>query len=181
MAASFRRSRRFPLGVALILLLLVVLRSAQHWTASTVAPSALAAGEYQVQRVVDGDTLLLENQARVRLIGVDTPETVKRDHPIEPWGPEASEFTRKFIGTGSVRIELDTHDRVDTYDRFLAYVYVGDKMLNEELLRAGLARARTRFGYGASYKRLFVAAEDEAKNFGRGIWSDDPPSGGTPR
>ncbi|MCE9545931.1 MAG: thermonuclease family protein [Planctomycetia bacterium] len=134
------------------------------------APEALSEGFYTVARVVDGDTLLLANHARIRLIGSDTPETVKPDFPVEPWGPEASQFTKQFIGDKQVELRMD-HERLDKYGRFLAYVYVDGKMLNEELLRAGLARARTEFHYLESMKRRFRQAETEAKKAHRGMWS----------
>ncbi len=133
-------------------------------------PEALAEGTYAVRRVVDGDTLVLTNDARVRLIGADTPETVKPDCPVEPWGPEATQFTRDFVGGGTVRLQLD-RERVDKYGRFLAYVWVGDRMLNEELIRAGLARAKTGFRYSSSMKGRFRRAEGEAEAADRGIWS----------
>ena len=112
----------------------------------------------------------MSNRCRVRLIGVDTPETVKPDHPIEPFGPEASEFRRNFIGDKPVQFRLD-HERVDRHGRWLAYVYVDGKMLNEELLRAGLARAHTEYHYAEPMKRLFLTAEAEARKNRRGIWS----------
>ena len=103
------------------------------------APRDLPEGVYQVRRVVDGDTLLLRDGNRVRLMGVDTPETVKPDHPVEPWGAEATAFTRNFVAAGPVRLAFD-RVRLDRFNRYLAYVWVDDKLLNEELLRAGLAR-----------------------------------------
>ncbi len=135
----------------------------------------LPPGEYRVARVVDGDTLLLENQARVRLLGVDTPETVRPDSPVEPWGPEAAAFTRSFLGKQAVRLEFD-RERVDDYGRYLAYVWIGDRMLNEELLRAGLGRALLRHPYAESRKRAFRRAQQEAQSAERGIWSDSAPA-----
>ncbi|MEZ6073003.1 MAG: thermonuclease family protein [Pirellulales bacterium] len=137
----------------------------------TLAPDVFESETHQVQRVVDGDTLLLANKARVRLIGIDTPETVKPDTPPEPWGAEASAFTKQFVRGGTVRLEFD-RERVDQYDRVLAYVYVDDQMLNEELLRAGLARMEPQYRYAPSMKRRFRAAEDEARAQHLGIWSD---------
>ncbi|GAF69154.1 unnamed protein product, partial [marine sediment metagenome] len=99
--------------------LLVVLAIAARYffgSSATDAPESLSEGNYSVKRVVDGDTLLLTNKARVRLIGVNTPETVKPDHPIEPWGPEASAFTKQFVAGGEVRLQFD-RERVDRYDR----------------------------------------------------------------
>lgn len=138
-------------------------------------PDSLREGTYRVARVVDGDTFLLANGARVRLMGVDTPETVRPEHPVEKWGPEASDFTRDFLADGEVRLQFD-RERLDQYGRFLAYVYVGQRMLNEELLRAGLARAKLTFRYREPMKRRFEQAQAEARAAQRGIWSTPPKS-----
>ena len=170
--------RKAPLNSLLRLLLallLIGLGAWRYWDEQNqpTTPDELGVGPHRVEQVVDGDTLKLANKARIRLIGADTPETVKPDHPIEPWGPEAADFTKRFIGDEPVRLEFDG-DRKDRFDRYLAHVWVGDRMLNEELIRAGLARARTEFPYSQSKKRLFRHAEDEAKAAGRGIWSGQP-------
>jgi len=175
MVRKFRRPRRWTLAAVVILLLLVALRVALDQFGPPAPPESLPPGTYHVQKVIDGDTLLLENFARVRLIGADTPETVHPDHPVQPWGPEASQFTKQLVAGRAVRIELDTRDRVDVHGRFLAYVYVGDRMLNEELIRAGLARARTEFPYADRYKKRFLAAQREAQQAGRGQWSTGRP------
>lgn len=135
-------------------------------------PEVLEEGDHVVQRVVDGDTLLLANGARVRLQGIDTPETVAEDRPVEAWGPEASQFTKEFIARsgGHVRLTFSL-ERRDRFDRYLAFAWNGDQMLNEELIRAGLARARLDFRYSATMKRRFAAAQEEARRAGRGIWS----------
>ena len=163
------RRGRYALLAAVILLSLV-----RFWQRASepVLPETLAEGVHQIERVVDGDTLLLASGARVRLIGVDCPETVKPHHPVEPFGPEASAFTKSFVAGGNVRLQFD-RERIDRYDRFLAYVFVGDAMLNEELLRAGLARVERRFHYSQSSKRQFDRAEEEARMARRGIWSGD--------
>jgi len=168
----FRR-RRDPL----VLLVLAILVAIVAWSQTQRPPSppeALDAGDYQVERVVDGDTILLTNRARVRLIGVNTPETVKPGQPKEPWGEEAKEFTRQFVAGGQVRLELD-RERQDKYQRFLAYVWVDEQMLNEELIRAGLGRAEPGYRYSPAIKRRFLQAEQEAKAAGRGIWSNAAP------
>jgi|SRR5579872_1608907 len=123
-----------------------------------------------VQRVVDGDTLLLADHTRVRLIGVDTPETKRPNTPVEPFGPEASEFTREHVEGRIVRLEFDK-ERHDKYERVLAYVYLGDWFLNEELIRAGLGRAITSHPYSESMKRRFRAAQHQAQREHLGIWS----------
>ncbi|HEX4129380.1 MAG TPA: thermonuclease family protein [Pirellulales bacterium] len=173
-----RRARRIILAG---LVLLVGLRLWQ--TRGSDAPESLAEGTYDVQRVVDGDTLLLTCGARVRLMGVNTPETVKRGSAVEAFGPEATRFTRDFVAAGGdfvasnkVRLVLD-HERIDRYGRFLAYVWVGDRMLNEELLRAGLARYEPHFYYGPSIKTRYRKAQDEARAARRGIWSEPKATG----
>jgi micrococcal nuclease len=138
-----------------------------------VAPERLEEGIHLVRRVVDGDTILLASGARVRLQGVNTPETVKPNHPIEAWGPEASQFTKDFIKKAGHRVRLTfSLERKDRYDRFLAFVWNGDVMLNEELVRAGLAYARRDYRYSSAMKHRFTQAQDEAKRAGRGIWSN---------
>ncbi|HWA99661.1 MAG TPA: thermonuclease family protein [Pirellulales bacterium] len=150
-----------------------LLLASRLWPSSAPRPPEnLAEGEYHVSRVIDGDTLLLSNHARVRLMGVNTPETVKPNHAIEPWGLEAKQFTEQFIAAAAGRVNLRfDRERVDRYGRFLAYVWIGDQMLNEELLRAGLARFEPAFYYSGSIKLRYRKAQDEARAARRGIWS----------
>lgn len=137
-------------------------------------PELLAEGVHQVRRVVDGDTLLLESGARVRLQGIDTPETVREGVAVEAWGPEASQFTKDFIRRANAHVRLTfSEERVDRHDRFLAFVWHGDVMLNEELVRAGLAHARLDYRYGSVMKRRLARAQDEAERSHRGIWSNE--------
>ena len=132
-------------------------------------------GEVRVERCVDGDTLLLEGGVRVRFIGANTPETKKPDWPVEPFGPEAAAFTQETIANAKNHVRLETDgDKTDRYGRQLALVYVGDTLLNEELIRQGLARAETQYRYSNAMKTRFRAAEDEAQKAGRGIWSLKP-------
>jgi micrococcal nuclease len=164
---------REPRGIALgfVCLLLLVWRVLELNTASS-APEALAEGMYQVRRVVDGDTLLLVSGARVRLQGIDAPETVREGFAVESWGPQASQFTKEFIDRAGHRVRLTFGvERKDQYDRFLAFVWDGDVMLNEELVRAGLADARLGYRYSGAMKSRLARARDEARKAGRGIWS----------
>ncbi|GAB4139683.1 MAG: hypothetical protein Tsb009_08740 [Planctomycetaceae bacterium] len=124
---------------------------------------------YVVERVVDGDTLLLENGTRVRLLGVDTPETKHPHKPAEPLGEEAYEFTKRHVEGKKVTLRFD-RERRDRYRRVLAYVYVDDWFLNEELIRNGFSRAETRFPFRKSMKQRFRNAEAEARKHRRGIW-----------
>jgi len=175
MRRRFGRPPHRLIAICVVLAVLIAIRLLSN--ASRQAPPAglLEPGEYRLRRAVDGDTLLLENGIRVRLIGVDTPETVKPDHPVERWGPEASAFTKDFISGGVVRLEFD-RERLDRYGRHLAYVWVGERMLNEALVRAGLARYEPQYKYSEDKKRLYRAAQKEAQAAKRGIWSDETPA-----
>lgn len=170
-----RTSRRYwheHRGAAFGLFLLLLAICRVYSSSASVAPEQLAEGIHEVRRAVDGDTLLLTSGARIRLQGVNTPETVKPDHPVEPWGPEASQFTKNFIEKAGHRVRLTfSLERKDRYDRFLAFVWDGDVMLNEELIRAGLAHARRDYAYSEAMKRRFTQAQEEARRAGRGIWS----------
>jgi micrococcal nuclease len=106
----------------------------------------------------------------VRLIGIDAPEISHDGLPAEPLGDEAADFTRNFVRNGAVRLQFD-RERLDRYERFLAYVWVDDRLLNEELLRAGLARARLGFNYSQTMKRRFRKAQDQARLARKGLWA----------
>jgi len=159
-------------GAVAILLLLVLVAARYLWQQPEVPapPESLAEGLYTVARVVDGDTLVLQDGVRLRLIGIDCPESVKPDHPVEPFGPEASQFTRNFIGQQQVHLQFDL-EREDQFGRMLAFVFVGERMLNEELVRAGLARYQGQYRYAENMKRRLRVAQDEARAAKRGIWS----------
>jgi micrococcal nuclease len=176
-----RRFRRRRLPVATIWAALFFLILFRAWNGdSSVAPTLrLDEGVYSVARVIDGDTLVVDDgstsagEHTIRLMGVNTPETVKPDYPVEAWGPEASSFTRDFVASGRVRLQFD-RERVYRYGRLLAYVWVDDRLLNEELVRAGLGHFEPQYRYAEPMKRRFRAAQDEARSAQRGIWSDVP-------
>ncbi len=187
MAASRRSFRRRPHRAWFVTILLILLGGLRwsHDRWQGIGPPAtleapLVESEYLVVRVVDGDTLIVaprpaafhgpRRESRVRLLGIDCPESVKPDHPVEPWGPEASAFTRQFVSGGVVRLRFDKR-RLDQYDRYLAYVYVGERMLNEELVRAGLATVLVYPGDSQSMGRRLQVAEREAQQARRGMWS----------
>ncbi len=132
----------------------------------------LTSGRYVVERVVDGDTIILEqNQLRVRLQGIDTPETVKPNTPEEAWGREATEYVNQFLQSADwqVRLEIDG-EPVDRYGRHLAFVWYEQRLLNEELVAQGLARAKTTFDYSQSMKQRLRAAQLSAQTAKRGLW-----------
>jgi micrococcal nuclease len=166
----FRRPR-LPAATIWFALLLLVLFRVWSGGADSAPTAPLAEGNYAVERVIDGDTLLVQGNHTVRLMGVDTPESVKPEHPVERWGPEATAFTREFIAGRQVRLRFD-RERVDQYGRLLAYVWVEERLLNEELVRAGFARFEPQYHYAEPMKRRFRSAQDEARSAQRGIWSD---------
>lgn len=170
------RGRRFPAPrrtKTLRLATLLIVAALALWQYLTQAPPHVVhapGAMVRVERAVDGDTLLLDDRTRVRLLGVDTPETKRPDWPVERFGPEAHEFTSTHVEGRRVRLEFDK-ERHDKYGRVLAYVYVDDWFLNEELIRAGLGRAITNHPYSETMKRRFRAAQREAQHQRRGIWS----------
>jgi micrococcal nuclease len=120
-------------------------------------------------RVIDGDTIELDGGERVRLIGVDTPETVDPRRPVQYFGKEASAFTRRMVEGKDVRLEQDQETR-DRYGRTLAYVYLQDgTLLNGEIIRQGYGHAYTRFPF--RYEQQFVELEREARENGSGLWA----------
>jgi micrococcal nuclease len=126
----------------------------------------------QVTEVVDGDTIhvLIDNKKEtVRLVLVDTPETKHPTKPIEPFGPEASQFTKDLLAGKQVKLVPDVSVR-DRYGRLLMYVWVDDRMVNELLLEKGLARVAV-FPPDVKYLEAFRAIQKKAQEAELGIWS----------
>lgn len=127
---------------------------------------------YRVTRVVDGDTIVVHvdgTDEKVRLIGVDTPESV---HPNKeknvPYGKVASAFTKETLLDQKVRLEFDAEER-DRYGRLLAYVYKDDKMFNLTLVQEGHAKVAT-YPPNVKYTDTFVEAQKKARAAGKGLW-----------
>ncbi|QRG69739.1 thermonuclease family protein [Brevibacillus choshinensis] len=132
-------------------------------------PQANGEMEATVQRVVDGDTFELSTGEKVRLIGVDTPETVKPNHPVEPYGKEASDFSKQLLTGQKVTLKFDV-EPYDKYKRLLAYMYLQDgTFVNEKLVREGYARIMT-IPPNVAQADLFLQAEREARENNRGLW-----------
>lgn len=120
-----------------------------------------------VTRVVDGDTIVVAGVGIVRLIGVDTPETVDPRKPVEAFGKEASEFTRRMTQGQVVRLDFDVQRR-DKYDRTLAYAYLPDgTFLNAEIGRQGYGHAYVKYPF--KYLEQFRGYEREARETLRGL------------
>ena len=125
-----------------------------------------------VERIVDGDTIRIDPAVddidEVRLIGIDTPETKDPDCDVQPYGPEALTFTRDELQGEEVGLEFD-EDRVDRYDRLLAYVYLDDEMFNETLLEEGYAQVYI-VSPNDRYEERFEEAQEAAQDEELGIW-----------
>ena len=124
-----------------------------------------------VTRVVDGDTVEVRFRGRsltVRLIGIDTPESVAPGEPLQCFAVEASAYTTERLEGERVRLEFDV-ERIDPFGRTLAYAWLGDELFNETLLREGYAFVTT-FPPNVRYVDRFRAAQREARSADRGVW-----------
>jgi micrococcal nuclease len=133
------------------------------------------AGQVRVERVVDGDTVVLSDVGKVRLIGIDTPEVYGK---VECYGRAASAFAKRSLPEGaSVRYRLGVEER-DRYGRALAYVWLRDgRMFNEILAERGYAQSLT-IPPNDQYAPKFVAAARRARSAGLGLWGLPGCAGG---
>jgi len=135
-----------------------------------------AAATALVVRAVDGDTIEARIDGEVedvRYIGVDTPETVKPDTPVQCFGPRASAFNHRLVEGQQVRLVFGV-ERRDDYGRLLAYVHLGRGFVNAMLVRRGLARSLT-IPPNDRFAPLFRRLELRAARAGRGLWGACPP------
>lgn len=138
----------------------------------------------RVTQVIDGDTIEVEvdgSRERVRYIGIDTPERDDERPEVRAMARRATEANRRLVGGRRVRLEFDAEER-DRYGRLLAYVWVGDTLVNERLLREGYAQLLT-IPPNVRYAERFLAAQREAREEGLGLWSEragDVPLGAIP-
>ena len=137
----------------------------------------------RVTHVVDGDTIDVSmpdgSDETVRYIGIDTPETVKPDTPVQCGGPRAHAVNERLVGGRSVTLRFDA-ERRDVYGRLLAYVYLPAArpgahplFVNAELVRLGLARTLT-IPPNDSFASLFARLAARAGALGRGLWGSCP-------
>jgi micrococcal nuclease len=124
-----------------------------------------------VTRVIDGDTIEVRiegNTVDLRLIGIDTPETLHPTESVECYGKAASRFTRVLLEGRDVQLEFDV-ERLDRYGRTLAYVWVGNTMANLTLVREGYAQVST-FPPNVRYDDEFIEAQGDARRRELGLW-----------
>jgi micrococcal nuclease len=142
---------------------------------TTTAASSIDTESARVIRVIEGDTIEVDlgrrQREKVRYLGINTPETSHPRQGVEPFGPEAKEANRRLVEGQMVRLEFDVQAR-DRFGRLLAYVYVGNLMVNAELVRQGYAQAAT-YPPNMRYQELFLRLQREAQEAKRGLWGKD--------
>jgi micrococcal nuclease len=178
------RSRRGALSVPLFIagvLVVVSLSRCGLRDGGSAEPSGPTRA--RVTHVVDGDTIDVElpngDDETVRYIGIDTPETVKPDTPVQCGGPRAHEVNERLVRGRTVTLRFDEEHR-DVYGRLLAYVYLpgagpggSPLFVNAELVRRGLARTLT-IPPNDSFASLFARLAARAGAAGRGLWGHCP-------
>lgn len=182
---------------SLLALTLVFGACSRHRVDLTVqAPATFAEepGGYEtavVTRVVDGDTIEVDITGRVegpglgdtiegraydvRLVGIDTPESVKPGSPVECFGKEAAAATTALLGGQDVRLVKDV-ENTDSFERLLRYVYIGDELANARLVVNGYASAYT-YPPNVRHSALLVHLEREARQRSLGLWSSETCDG----
>ncbi|MFC1509928.1 thermonuclease family protein [Candidatus Omnitrophota bacterium] len=130
--------------------------------------------EVYVSSVIDGDTIELSSGETVRYIGIDTPEVSEKKgsgwvYNPRPYAEDAKDFNRFLVEGKQVRLELDIQKR-DKYGRLLSYVYVGDKMVNMEMLKEGYAMMYT-YPPNVKYTEEFLVSQTLAREHNKGLWS----------
>lgn len=133
--------------------------------------------EAEVIRVVDGDTIIVKTgedvEERIRLLLIDTPESVHPTEPEQLFGKESSDFAKEIIKEGDIdTLEIGNPDR-DHYDRLLAYVWIDDVNFNQLMIEKGYARVGYVYEPNTKYLNEFEEAEKNAKNKKENIWSID--------
>ena len=154
----------------------ILAASAMIVTLMTPPAQAFVKSDQIIERVVDGDTLLTRSGTRLRMIGMNTPETVssaqrKDGAPPECFGPEASRYTKQLLPSGAaVRLETDV-EPTDQYGRSLAYVFrsTDGMFINGQLVREGFAVQKS-YGRNHNYDRLLREYQKEAQQARRGLW-----------
>lgn len=129
----------------------------------------------ELSRVIDGDTIEViynDHPEKVRFLLVDTPETSHPRLGKQPFGQEAKLFTKQLIENGAnIELEFDIGQNRDKYNRLLAYIYVDNKMVQEELLKNGLARVAYIYPPNTRYVDTFTELQKQAQQKAINIWS----------
>ena len=162
-ASKLKTKRTARIGIALLVFGMLAL----------ITQAQFEPIDARVVRVIDGDTIRVRVQGKeytVRLVGVDTPETVHPTKTVQRFGAEASAYTKAALEGKTVALEADpTGNTRDSYRRLLRYVHLDGQNFNARLIREGYAHAIRGFRY--SMRAQFIRLEDEARRRGRGLWS----------
>lgn len=129
--------------------------------------------EYVISKVIDGDTVVLENGETIRYLGIDAPEMGKKKGGPEFFAREATRYNKKLVLLKKVRLAFDEEKR-DSYGRLLAYVYVKNVFVNGELVRQGYARAMVK-PPNTRYRTLLIQYQKEAMDRDAGLWQEKKP------
>ncbi len=167
--------KRRSIGSVVLIVLVgggLAYRSLPGIGAGGAGPDSGQRGFARVERVVDGDTVILsDGLGSSRLVGIDTPETVKPDTPVQCFGPRASAFTKHVLRAAErVRYRV-AREPVDRYGRSLVYLWLSDgRFFNAMLVRRGYARPLP-FPPNTRYAPLFQRLAERAARRGRGLWA----------
>lgn len=174
--------RRRNLLVLPILIVVGILMIWRGWQQSQPQSSVVAGGDLRLVRAVDGDTIDVQEHGvskTIRLIGINTPETVDPRKPVQCYGHEASDHTKQLTAQGIARLEIDPLvGDTDKYGRELRYVWLADgKMLNRELVADGYAYEYTYQSQPYSYQAEFKSLAKQAQTRELGLWSPSTCNG----
>ena len=169
-------------GTLLIIGIIVILVREYEWRQKISTPPQIQ-GEARLVRVVDGDTFVVDvegKEHKARIIGIDTPESVKPNTPVECFAREATEKLQELLSRSEMlRISSDpTQDTRDNYGRLLIHVFVDNLNIGEEMIAGGYAYEYT-YREPYLYQHEYKNAERTARVNERGLWSPDTCNGKT--
>ncbi len=160
---------KFGINKTPLIVTTIVLLTLAVTTTGVVSFMRAQAGGLVVSKVFDGDSVELSDGREIRYIGIDAPET-GGNRPEEFGGAEATDLNERLVGGKQVRLEFDV-EKKDHYGRTLAYVYVGETMINRELVASGTALA-VPYPPSLRHQKELSGAMEEARRAGRGLWAD---------
>ena len=164
-----RRKYRWPICVLLVAAGWLLIRGTFPAT-QPASPERLDEENYRVQHVAPDLTLRLDNHARVRMIGIRSVVTRHASSQRDAISQQAVRYVTSHVQQRDIRLRFD-RERIDGEYRFLAYVYVDDVLLNEEILRRGLAKSSFERAIAEPFRKRLRNAELEAQKNRRGVWS----------
>lgn len=168
-----RRRTQKALLISLLTLGLAIAQQQGYFKPAAKVAEKSQPGLYQVTTFTDGDTISVDMNGtteKIRMIGVDTPETHDPRKAVQCYGQAASQFTKNLIGTNRVRLEADpTNTNRDRYNRLLRYVYLPDgRLVNAEIIKQGYGFAYTFFPF--TKLEEFKGYQKQAEADKLGLW-----------